>query len=49
MTNNAQAINVSLYPTPFYIEKDFEPLGLIVLVLRQRDLDGIAVADKVVF
>jgi len=29
MTNNAQAINVSLYPTPFYIEKDFEPLGLI--------------------
>lgn len=29
MTNNAQAINVTLYPTPFNIEKDFEPLGLI--------------------
>jgi tripartite-type tricarboxylate transporter receptor subunit TctC len=29
MTNNAQAINVGLYPAPFDIEKDFEPLGLI--------------------
>ena len=29
MTNNSQASNVSLYPTTFDIEKDFEPLGLI--------------------